>query len=47
MKQISLTLIALVLIVGTALPANASTKKSVSTGTKFMLATIPGANGCC
>ncbi|HEY3293425.1 MAG TPA: hypothetical protein VGJ85_07340 [Candidatus Nanopelagicaceae bacterium] len=47
MKQIGLTVIALVLIVTTALPANAAPKSSVSSGTSFTLMTIPGGGMCC
>lgn len=49
-KQIGLTVIALILVVATALPASAahmSTRSPIASGTTFTLATIPGANGCC
>lgn len=51
MRQFGLTLVAIVLVTTTALPAHAATKvakpTSVSTSVHFMLKTIPGANGCC
>ena len=48
MKQIGLTAIALVLIVTTALPANAAVKKStIKAGTTFTMTTIPGGTICC
>ena len=47
MKQIGLTFIALVLIVTTALPANAAGKPTISSGTTFTMSTIPGAYSCC
>lgn len=48
MKQFGLTVIALVLVVTTALPANALIKKpTISAATTFTMASIPGAWSCC
>lgn len=52
MKQIGLTLTALVLVVTTALPASAlpsraSARATVPSSVTFSLTSIPGANSCC